>query len=96
MKDRIIESFLLRIKENEEYVFKNSLDDFIFPIIPFYQLIYLTNIELILKELINLEYQLNCRLIRLDGYLTIAVDEQHSQEDKIKDSTIRILKIMRF
>ncbi|EKT64612.1 hypothetical protein [Providencia burhodogranariea] len=91
-----VEFFLAYIEKNEKHIFQFCLDDLLYPIIPFYQLIYVLNIEDVIKALIRIDKQFDSRLIRVDGYLTIAMAEQNYQEAEFKRSVIHILKMMRF
>ncbi|EKT60080.1 hypothetical protein [Providencia sneebia] len=91
-----IESFLDYIEKNEKHVFQNCLDDAIYPIIPFYQLVYVLNVEDTIKELIDIDKQFNSKLIRVDGYLTAVMAEENYQKKEFTNSVIHILKMMRF
>lgn len=91
-----IENFLAYIEKNEKYVFQFCLDDMLYPIIPFYQLIYVFNIEEVIHALMRIDKQFDSRLIRVNGYLTVVMAEQNYQEAEFKRSIIHILKMMRF
>lgn len=91
-----VENFLAYIEQNEKHVFQFCLDDMLYPIIPFYQLTYVFNIEDVIQALMNIDKQFDSRLIRVDGYLTIVMAEQNYQETEFKRSVIHILKMMRF
>lgn len=91
-----IETFLAYIEQNEKHVFQFCLDDMLYPIIPFYQLIYVLNIEDVIHELMSIDEQFASRLIRVDGYLTSVMAEENYHEAEFKRSVIHILKMMRF
>lgn len=91
-----VENFLAYIEKNEKHVFHFCLDDMLYPIIPFYQLIYVLNIEDVIQALMNIDKQFDSRLIRVDGYLTVVMDERNYQEAEFKRSVIHTFKLMRF
>ncbi|AWS50752.1 hypothetical protein AM461_07980 [Providencia rettgeri] len=91
-----VEHFLAYLEENEKYVFEFCLDESIYPIIPFYQLIYISNIQEVIKVLIRMDEKFKSRLIRIDGYLTVVMDEQNYQAMEFKYHVVQLLKMMRF
>lgn len=96
MKMELIEFFLAYIEKNEKQVFQFCLDDMLYPIVPFYQLIYVLNIEDVMEALMSIDKQFDSKLIRVEGYLTIAMAEENYQEAEFKRKVIHILKMMRF
>ncbi|WP_434525699.1 hypothetical protein [Photorhabdus asymbiotica] len=91
-----IESFLLRLENNEEQVFEFFQDYLLLPILPFFQLVHIVNTEEIMEELANIDKTFDSMMIRVDGYLTVAIAEKNYQEKELRNMVIHILQIMRF
>ncbi|WP_036773138.1 hypothetical protein [Photorhabdus australis] len=91
-----IESFLQRLENNEEQVFEFFQDYLLLPILPFFQLIYIVNTEEIIEALANIDKTFDSMMIRVDGYLTVAISENNYQEKELRNMVIHILQIMRF
>lgn len=91
-----IESFLQRLENNEEQVFEFFQDYLLLPILPFFQLVYIVNTEEIIEALANIDKTFDSVMIRVDGYLTVAISEKNYQEKELRNMVIHILQIMRF
>lgn len=91
-----IEQFLLRLEENEKFVFENCPDDRIFQLIPFFQLVHVLNLDEIIWFLISLEQSLKGKLVRSEGYLMITLSDKVYVEEDLRRFTIQLLEKMRF
>lgn len=91
-----VESFLLKIEQNEDAVFSQHPDYVLYPVVPFFQLVHLHNIEQVIEKLHQFETTLGGYLIRVDGYITLACPESGVLEDDLRRLTIQLLEIMRF
>ncbi|KAA1195504.1 hypothetical protein [Photorhabdus heterorhabditis] len=91
-----IESFLLRLENNEEQVIEFFQDYLLFPILPFFQLVHIVNTEEIMEALANIDKTFDSMMIRVDGYLTAVISENNYQEKELINMVIHILQIMRF
>ena len=91
-----VESFLLKIEQNEETVFSQHPDYVLYPVVPFFQLVHLHNIEQVIENLLRFESTLGGFLIRVDGYITLACPESTVLEDDLRRLTIQLLEVMRF
>ncbi|MBU2895877.1 hypothetical protein [Vibrio hepatarius] len=91
-----IEIFLLKIEQNEEAVFSQHPDYVLYPVVPFFQLVHIHNIEQVIEKLHQFETTLGGFLIRVDGYVTLACPEFSVLEEDLRRLTIQLLEIMRF
>ncbi|RSD30304.1 hypothetical protein [Vibrio pectenicida] len=91
-----VESFLLKIEQNEETVFSQYPDYVLYPIVPFFQLVHIHNHEQVIDKIIQFETILGGFLIRVDGYITLACPESSVLEDDLRRLTIQLLELMRF
>ncbi|EKN4037952.1 hypothetical protein NUF46_004283 [Yersinia enterocolitica] len=96
MKNDYIERFLSRLESNETHIF-NFCTDFLFiPIFPFFQLVHILNMEEVIDELTKIDSVFNSLMIRVDGYLSLALDEVNYDEKMMKNMVTHVLNIMRF
>ena len=91
-----VESFLLKIEQNEETVFSQYPDYVLYPIVPFFQLVHIHNLEQVIDKILQFETILGGFLIRVDGYITLACSELGVLEEDLRRLTIQLLEIMRF
>ena len=91
-----IEQFLFNLEQNEKTVFSEHPDYFIYPLIPFFQIVHVLNIEDVLTQLNQIEVVLGGYLIRVDGYLVYTCSEFGVREEDLRRLTIQLLEIMRF
>ncbi|EGR0570502.1 hypothetical protein E8L98_15690 [Vibrio cholerae] len=91
-----IEQFLLKLEKNEQLVFNDCPDDRILPLIPFFQLVHVLNLDEIIRFLISLEQSLQGKLVRSEGYLMITLSDDVYDEEELRRSTIQLLEKMRF
>ncbi len=91
-----IEQFLLHLELNERMIFSQHPDYFIYPIVPFFQLVYVCNTEQMIKGLDRFESELGGYLMRSEGYLSFTCPEFNVDEDDLRRLTIQLLEIIRF
>ncbi len=91
-----IERFLLKLEQNEHEVLTHYPDHVLLPIIPFFQLVHVEDIELVLKQLSLFEQRKGLFLIRLDGFVTLAADETNLQKDDLRRWIIQLIESMRY
>ncbi|EGQ8131803.1 hypothetical protein CGI04_06865 [Vibrio parahaemolyticus] len=91
-----IERFLLKLERNEREVLTHYPDYVLLPIIPFFQLVHVEDIELVLKQFSPFEQGEGQFLIRLDGFVTLAADETSLQIDDLRRWTLQLLESMRY
>ncbi len=91
-----IERFLLKLERNEREVFTHYPDHVLLPIIPFFQLVHVEDIELVLKQLSLFEQGEGQFLIRLDGFVTLAADETSLRRDDLRRWTLQLIESMRY
>ncbi|ARR51739.1 hypothetical protein ETN89_20995 (plasmid) [Photobacterium damselae subsp. damselae] len=96
MKLNEIEQFLLRLEENEQFVFNYRQDDRILAILPFFQLVHVLNLNEIIRFLALLEQLMRGKLVRSNGYLMIALSDDVYDEEELRRLTIQLLEKMRF
>jgi hypothetical protein len=90
------ESFLYHIEKNGEEVFKNNQDDLLLPLIPFFQIVYVNNINEVLEQLLIFETETNGLLVRFNEYISLAVSESNYNEKQIRTLMMKLLEIMRY
>ncbi len=91
-----IERFLLKLERNEHEVFTHHPDHLLLPIIPFFQLVHVEDIELVLKQLSLFEQGKGQFLIRLDGFVTLAADGTNLQKEDLRRWTLQLIESMRY
>lgn len=91
-----LEEFLLKLERNERDVFSLYPEHILIPIIPFFQLVHIVNIDLVLRLLNHFEQGENSILIRLDGFLTLAADETSIRNEDLRRWTLQLLESMRY
>ncbi|MDN3612031.1 hypothetical protein ACODM8_17760 [Vibrio ostreicida] len=91
-----IEQFLLDLEQSEQAVFSRYQDYVIYPIVPFFQLVHVSNIEQVMEQLSQFASVSSGYLIRVDGYLTLACAEFSIREDDLRRLTLQLLERMRF
>lgn len=91
-----IEQFLLRLERNERDVFSHNLDHVLLPIVPFFQLVHVVNIDHVLRLLSQFEQGEGSALIRIDGFLTLAAEEKSIPNEDLRRWTINLFDAMRF
>lgn len=96
MKLDDIEQFLLKLEQNEEVVFRDCQDDLIFPLIPFFQLVHVLNLDEIIRFIISIEHSQNGKLVRLDNTIMITIPEDSYDEELLRRLNIQLLERMRF
>lgn len=91
-----LEEFLLKLERNERDVFNRYPEHILIPIIPFFQLVHVVNIELVLTLLSHFEQGESNILIRLDGFLTLAADETSIRNEDFRRWILHLLESMRY
>ena len=91
-----IEQFLLKLERNELDVFVRYPDYILLPIIPFFQLVHTENIEVVLERLSHFEQGDSQFLIRLDGFVTLVIDEANFRKDDLRHQMFQLLESMRY
>ncbi|QFQ77496.1 hypothetical protein F9277_08775 [Vibrio harveyi] len=91
-----IEQFLLKLELNEREVFAHYPDHVLLPIIPFFQLVHVEDIELVLKQLSLFEQGKGQFLIRLDSFVTLAANETSLRRDDLRRWTLQLIDSMRY
>lgn len=96
MNNDYIECFLTRIESNEAHVFNFHPDYLFIPILPFFQLVYVLNKKEIMDTLTNIDSTFNSLMIRVDGYLCLALDEVNYDEKAMSSMVTHVFNIMKF
>ncbi|AYV25041.1 hypothetical protein L1D61_25700 [Vibrio mediterranei] len=91
-----IEQFLLDLEQSERTVFSQYPDYLIYPVVPFFQLVHVCNLEQVIEQLNRFQSVLGGYLIRADGYLAFTCPEFRVREDDLRRLTLQLLEIMRF
>ncbi|MDE1211615.1 hypothetical protein [Vibrio aestuarianus] len=91
-----VEQFLLNLEHNEQRILSLCPDHLLLPTLPFFQLVHVINIEEVIKQLATIEIITGGQFIRVDGYLTLAIEEQLYQSEELRCLTLQLFEIMRF
>jgi len=91
-----IESFLQHLEANEIIIFTDYKDNLLLPIFPFFQLVHVVNLEVIIELILQFELAMKGVFIRVDGFLTLTIAEQDYSEDDIRRLSINLFDNMRF
>jgi len=89
-------NFLQRLEKNESIMFRDYPENLLLPVFPFFQLIHLVNLEAVIDFILQFEIATNGVFIRVDGFLTLTIDEQYYSEDNVRWLSINLFEKMRF
>ncbi|AQS37655.1 hypothetical protein Sps_02501 [Shewanella psychrophila] len=91
-----VERFLQRLEQNEKVIFRDYPDHLLLPIVPFFQLVHLGNLETVIEMILQFEIMTKGMFIRVDGFLTFTIVEQDYLEDEVRHFAINLFENMRF
>ncbi len=91
-----IERFLLHLEQNEGIIFRDCPEHLLLPIMPFFQLVHLVNLEAVIKMLLQIEQMTQGMFIRVDGFITFTIVEQDYSERDVRQFSIKLFELMRF
>ncbi|MCX8986014.1 hypothetical protein [Citrobacter portucalensis] len=83
MNLNIVEEFLLNLEMNERHVFEDCPEHLVLHIMPFFQLVHVINVDEIIVRLMLFESVFSGKLIRVEGYITLVVDEHMVSKEKM-------------
>jgi hypothetical protein len=95
-KHDYIEIFLQRLEKNEEIILSDYHDHLLLPIFPFFQLVHVVNLEIVIDLILQFEIVINGVFIRVDGFMTLTIAEQDYSQDEVRRLTFNLLEKMRF
>lgn len=96
MNLNIVENFLLNLELNERMVFKDCPRHLVLHLMPFFQLVHVLNVDEVIGGLMLFERVFSGKLIRVEGYITLAVDEHMVSEDKMCNLINKLYSLARF
>lgn len=96
MNLNIIEEFLFNLELNEDHVFDDFPSHLVLRIMPFFQLVHVLNIEEVIVRLMLFESAFSGKLIRVEGYITLAVDQNMVSKGKMICLINKLYGLMRF
>lgn len=91
-----MEHFLHNLEKNEAVILNGYPDNLLLPIIPFFQLVHVINLDDIIALIFQFEIAIKGVFIRVDGFLSLTLAEEDYFEDDVRRLTINLIETMRF
>ncbi|AVI67764.1 hypothetical protein CKQ84_19000 [Shewanella sp. WE21] len=88
--------FLQHLEKNEVVILGKYPNHLLLPILPFFQLVHVINLEAVIELILQFELVVKGVFIRVDGFLTLTIAEQDYSAENVRRLSINLIENMRF